>query len=408
MQPRSISGPASLRNRNRDLVLDVLRHQGGASQADLSRLTGLSRSTVSTLVAELRGGGHVAEVAQADPVRDSIGVMGRPPALLALDPSAGCAIGIDFGHSHVRVALSDLSHRILRERECTIAVDDDPVGSLDVAADLTNEMLGEAGIAPGSVMGCGMGVPGPVDHRTGRVGSTSILPGWLGIRAAEEMSRRLCLPVVVDNDANLGALAEASWGAARGCENVAYIKVSSGIGAGLVLGGRLHRGANGTAGEIGHDIVDESGPFCRCGNRGCLEAVAGGAAITEQLNRSRKEALTLTQILDLADDGDLACRRVLAEVGRQIGVAAAKLCNLVNPDRVVLGGLLARAGDLVIEPMRESVRRFAVDSATDIVEIVPSAFGERAGVFGGLALVLRDESPLFNERLRASMQGKAG
>lgn len=394
-----------MRNRNRSLVVDVLRQRGGVTQADLSRVTGLSRSTVSNLVNELRGAGHVAELDEADAAP---GQVGRPPALLVLEPSAGSAMGIDFGHSHVRVALSDLSHRIVSERERDIAVDEDPVGSLDAAADLANEMLRDAGVEPEAVIGCGMGVPGPVDHRTGRVGSTSILPGWLGIQAAEEMSRRLRLPVVVDNDANLGALAEASWGAARGCDHVAYIKASSGIGAGLVLGGRLHRGANGTAGEIGHDIVDEAGPFCRCGNRGCLEAVAGGAAITELLNRSRREALTLVQILDLAEVGDLACRRVLAEVGRQLGVAAAKLCNLVNPDRVVLGGLLARAGDLVIEPMRESVRRFAVDSAMDIVLIVPSEFGERAGVLGALALVLREESPVFSERLRTSMQGKAG
>ena len=167
----------------------------------------------------------------------------------------------------------------------------------------------------------------------------------------------------------------------------------------------MHRGANGSAGEIGHDIVDEAGPYCRCGNRGCLEAVAGGNAIIEVLSRGRREPLTLGQVLDLAEDGDLAARRVLAEVGRQIGVAAAKLCNLVNPDRVVLGGQLGRAGEVVLEPMRESVRRYAVDSAMAAVEIVPSALGERAGVLGALALVLREESPIFGERLRASMQG---
>lgn len=374
----------------------------------MARLTGLSRSTVSTLVGELRSAGFLAESEESESARTAVGPVGRPPALLVLDPAAGTAIGIDFGHSHVRVAVSDLSHRILSEREVGLAVDADPVGSLDAAARLTRDVLLDAGVHSSSVIGVGMGVPGPVDHRTGRVGSTSILPGWLGFRAADEMSRRLSLPVVVDNDANIGALAEASWGAARGCENVAYIKASSGIGAGLVLGGRLHRGANGTAGEIGHDIVDEAGPFCRCGNRGCLEAIAGGAAITEVISRSRRDVVTLAQVLDLAEDGDLACRRVLAEVGRQIGVAAAKLCNLFNPDRVVLGGMLARAGDLVIEPMRESVRRFAVDSAMKVVEIVPSEFGERAGVLGALALVLREESPVFGERLRASMQGETG
>ncbi len=124
------------------------------------------------------------------------------------------------------------------------------------------------------------------------------------------------------------------------------------------------------------------------------------------LSRNRREQLSLGQVLDLAEDGDLACRRVLAEVGRQLGVSVARLCNLVNPDRVVLGGLLARAGDLVLEPMRESVRRYCVDSAMEAVEIVPSVLGERAGVLGALALVLREESPVFGDRLRASMQGE--
>jgi predicted NBD/HSP70 family sugar kinase len=383
-------------------VVDALRQYGGISQADLSRATGLSRTTVSTLIGELRAGGFVAELETPDASRTG----GRPPVLLALDPSAGAAIGIDFGHSHVRVAVADLAHRILCEHEQPLAVDGDPVGSLDAAADLVRMELGVTGMPASSVIGVGMGVPGPVDHRTGRVGSTSILPGWLGIMAGAEMERRLGLPVVVDNDANLGALAESGWGAARGNENVVYIKVSSGIGAGLVLGGRLHRGANGTAGEIGHDIVDEAGPYCRCGNRGCLEAVAGGSAITEVLSRNRREQLSLGQVLDLAEDGDLACRRVLAEVGRQLGVSVARLCNLVNPDRVVLGGLLARAGDMVMEPMRESVRRYGVDSAMEAVEIVPSVLGERAGVLGALALVLREESPVFGDRLRASMQGE--
>jgi glucokinase-like ROK family protein len=400
-------GLASLRDRNRSLVVDALRQSGGVSQADLSRLTGLSRTTVSTLIGELRSGGFIAELEAPDALRVSGTQGGRPPVLLALDPSAGIAVGIDFGHSHVRVAVADLAHRILREQEQALAVDVDPVGSLDAAADLVRKQLAATGVPASSVIGIGMGVPGPVDHRTGRVGSTSILPGWLGIMAGQEMERRLGLPVVVDNDANLGALAEFSWGAARGSENVVYIKVSSGIGAGLVMGGRLHRGANGTAGEIGHDIVDEAGPYCRCGNRGCLEAVAGGSAITEVVSRSRREQLTLGQVLDLAEDGDLACRRVLAEVGRQLGVSVATLCNLVNPDRVVLGGQLARAGDLVLEPMRESVRRYGVDSARDAVEIVPSVLGERAGVLGALALVLREESPVFGDRLRASMQGES-
>jgi predicted NBD/HSP70 family sugar kinase len=233
-----------------------------------------------------------------------------------------------------------------------------------------------------------MGLPGPV-HRRGTLGSETILPGWAGVSAAGEMSARLGLPVQVENDANLGALAEYRFGAGAGCASVAYLKVATGIGAGLVVDGQLFRGAGGTAGEIGHTIVDDTGDVCRCGNRGCLETYASAPAIVGLLERSFGTAIEPEQVIERAREGDPACRRVLADAGRHIGVAVANLCNLVNPERVVVGGSIASADDLVLDPLRESVRLRAIQSASEDVQIVPGQLGERAELLGAVALVLQ-------------------
>ena len=221
------------------------------------------------------------------------------------------------------------------------------------------------------------------------VGSATILPGWLGILIAEEMEQRLGLPVEIENDANCGALAELTWGAGRDCQNFAYIKAATGIGAGIVVDGRLLRGASGTAGEIGHTTLDESGALCTCGNRGCLETVASGPAIVRLVGQAHTEALTLSRVITLATQGDVRCRRAIADAGREIGVAVAGLCNLINPERVIVGGLLSRAGEILLQPLRESIRRHAVLAAADNVEVVPGSFEDRAELLGSLALVLR-------------------
>src|SRR5438445_6333592 len=299
----------SARDRSRTTVIAKLREHGVISQAQIARETGLSRTTVSGVVAELRDRGLLVDVdPRADhPRSGSRG--GRPPVFISLTHLAGAVIGIDFGHSHVRVLAADLSHSVLAERERPMRVDADAVAALDSAADLVEEAIHAAGLKRSMVLGAAMGVPGPVDRAHGTIASNSILPGWVGVRAAEEMRRRIDLPVEVDNDANLGALAEYTIGAGRGCSELAYVKLSTGIGCGLVLRGRAYRGARGTAGEIGHTCIDEGGQFCYCGNRGCLETLASGSAIVGMLRRSYGEDLTLSRVLELAAAGDAACRR---------------------------------------------------------------------------------------------------
>jgi predicted NBD/HSP70 family sugar kinase len=376
---------AWLRERNRERVVEVLRTQGRTSQAEIARATGLSRTTVSTLVAGLKESALVFEVdAKA---RDSRG--GRPGVQLVFQDSARAVVGIDFGHSHAQVAVADLAHNVLAERLCNLDVNNRAIEALDVAARMVDEVLCEAGLDRGAVIRAGIGIPGPVDRARGTVGSATILPGWLGLRIAEEMERRLGMPVEIENDANCGALAEMTWGAGRECANCAYIKASTGIGAGLVVDGRLLRGASGTAGEIGHTTLDESGALCYCGNRGCLETVASGPAILQLVGNGHPELLTLARVIELAAQGDVRCRRAISDAGREIGVAVAGLCNLINPERVIVGGLLSRAGDLLLNPIGEAIQRHAVLAAADRVEVVPAVFVERAELLGALAVALR-------------------
>src|SRR5262245_44537482 len=229
-----------LRERNKLRVIEALRQQGTASRSDLARLTGLSRTTITSLVTDLQRHGLVIELAGGLGI-EPLG-RGRPPTLLRLDPSAGTALGVYFGHDHVRVAAADLSSTVLADRKRMLDVDHSATAALEAAVALVEAVLDETGIGYSDVIGVGMGISGPVDL-SGTVGHTVILPDWQGLNAGAELSRRLDLPVTVDNDANLGALAEVSLGAARGLTAVRCVMVSSGVGSGLMRGERLWRGA---------------------------------------------------------------------------------------------------------------------------------------------------------------------
>jgi predicted NBD/HSP70 family sugar kinase len=377
----------SLRELNRGRVVESLRELGVASRAEIARSTGLSPATVSTLVGQLVETGLVVDAPQRL-ARRSQG--GRPPALITLDPAAGVAIGIDFGKRHLAVAVSDLSHEILAERWRTMHEDYDARAGMDGAVKLVDEALARSGTEPDRVLGVGLGLPGPIHRSTGTVGSSAILPGWTDVRIAEVMSERLALPVHVDNDANLGALAELHWGAGQGASTLVYLKMATGIGAGLVIGGRLFHGAGGTAGEIGHTTVDEAGPICRCGNRGCLEMFAAAPALAELLRTTRGE-VTGDRVVELALEGDPGCRRAIADAGSYTGHAVANLCNLFNPERIVVGGSLGAAGEVLLGPLREAVRRRVIPSAVGDVEIVPGVLGDRAELLGAVALVLKEK-----------------
>ena len=373
---------SSLHRANLERVLRAVRMAGSLTQAEIARTTGLSAATVSNIVRELKEVGTVV----VTPTSSG----GRRARSVSLSADAGIVVGVDFGHSHLRVAVGNLAHRVLAEESEPIDTDASADQGFGRAETLVARLLEQTGFRTDKVIGVGLGVPGPIDGETGALGSTAILPGWTGIAPGRELSSRLGMPVYVDNDANLGALGELVWGAGRGLSDLAYIKVASGVGAGLVISGQIYRGPGGTAGEIGHITLDESGPVCRCGNRGCLETFVGSRHVLNLLAGSHGSDLTLSRVVQLAQRGDLGCRRVLADVGRQIGTGVANLCNLLNPRRVILGGDLAEAGDLVLDPIRESVARYAIPSAARQLTVVPGTLGGRAEVLGALALVMSE------------------
>jgi predicted NBD/HSP70 family sugar kinase len=376
---------AWLKDRNRQRVIEVLRAQARTSQADIARATGLSRTTVSTLIGELKAAGFVSDA----PERGSQPNGGRPAVQLVFENREQVVAGIDFGHSHVAVAIADRAHNVLGEVRGDLDVTHQARKALDTAALMFGELRYKLGVELKNVVGAGIGIPGPVDHARGKAGSPTILPGWVDLRIATEMTERLGVPVQIENDATLGALAELTWGAGKDSSNFAYIKAATGIGAGIVIDGRLLRGATGTAGEIGHTTLDEAGALCYCGNRGCLETVASGPAILRLVGPVGGENLTLARLVELALNGDVRCRRAISDAGREIGVAVAGLCNLINPERVILGGLLSKAGEVLLQPLRESLQRHAIQAAADIVDVRPAVFVERAELLGALALALQ-------------------
>ncbi|MGO9958834.1 MAG: ROK family protein [Solirubrobacteraceae bacterium] len=388
-----------LRQMSRLRVLETLYRHPASSRADLTRRTGLSRATISALVEELLRAGVVAEgddgaqVARAGGVAAPAGTAlesrgaGRPPALLSLVARAAFAVGLDFGHQHIRVAVCDLSGRSVADEWSAAEVDHAPRESLDLAAELVHSALRSAQIARDRILGVGMGLAAPVDKLSG-LRAEGILPGWRGIDPAAQMRLRLGLDVELENDANVGALGEKAFGAGRDVDDLAYIRLSAGVGAGLILGGRPYHGFGGVAGEIGHVLCDPRGPICRCGNRGCLEAIASPVAVAALLAHSSGRPVSVAELLELVAAGDRGARRAVAEAGEAVGRAVSMLVNILNPELVVVGGDLAQTGDVLLAPIAAAIERHSVAPAAASVTVRAGLLGERAEVLGAAALVL--------------------
>ncbi len=283
---------SSLHRANLERVVRAVRMAGSLTQAEIARATGLSAATVSNIVRELKDGGTV----EVTPTSSG----GRRARSVSLSGDAGIVVGVDFGHTHLRVAVGNLAHRVLAEDAEPLDVDASAAQGLDRAEHLVKRLIKEAGINPAKIVGVGLGVPGPIDVASGTLGSTAILPGWAGTNPRDDLAARIGVPVYVDNDANLGALGELVWGAGRGATDLAYIKVASGVGAGLVINGQIYRGPGGTAGEIGHITLDEAGPVCRCGNRGCLETFTAARYVLPLLHSAHGTDLTVARMVELA------------------------------------------------------------------------------------------------------------
>lgn len=378
----SSSSLARLRSGNRHLLLTSLASQGPCSRAQLGRLTGLSRSTVSTLVRDLIADGQVTETSDRGTPHKA--GSGRPPVLVALSLPSGGVAGINVGHRHLRVALADRTGCILGIHEVALDVDGHDRRTLDRAARMVRALMQESGTDV--LHAAGMCVPAPIDRRSARIAS-GILPGWRDVAPASVLEEQLGVPVAADNDANVGALAEMRHGAARGAGDLVYLKIASGLGAGIVLGNRLHRGASGIAGEIGHVQIREDGKVCRCGNRGCLETEVALPQLIDLLRPAYDVDLDPGRLLALDAEGDAGVRRVLRDAGTTVGRALADLCNSLNPELLVIGGPIGSAGSL-LEGVRASVDRYAQPSAAAAVRVVPGELGDRAEVRGAIALAM--------------------
>jgi predicted NBD/HSP70 family sugar kinase len=339
---------------------------------------------VSSLVSELLEAGLVVETEdRGTPYK---GGSGRPPLLVALALRPGGVAGVDIGHGHVRVAVSDRSAQVQAEVEMLTDADPHGAATLDIAADLVRRAAADAGTTATELLTVGLCVPAPIDRRSARV-DHAILPGWHELAPADELGRRLGVPVIVDNDANCGAMAEHQHGAGRGASDLLYVKLASGVGAGIVLGGRLHRGVTGLAGEIGHVLAREDGQVCRCGSRGCLETEVSTRRLLDLLAPLYADELDLDGLLGLDARGETAVRRVLTDAGHTVGQVLAGLCTTLNPSMIVVGGALGTSTTLV-EAIRAGVDRYAHPEAAASVAVVPGHFGGRAEIMGALALAI--------------------
>ncbi len=323
---------------------------------------------------------------------------GRRPIILEFRDDAGVIVGVDMGAAHVGVALTDLRGEVLAWESREHPVRTDPEGARALINELADAVLADA--AHGRpLVGVGVAVPSPVDPSAPDHLSEVVLPDWHGRLGLDDLGRRLQAPLMVDNDANLGALAEHWWGAGRGVDDFAYIKVATGVGCGYVIGGEIYRGATGVAGEIGHVSIAPNGKLCMCGLRGCLATMVGAQALIERTvellpqhpeSALNQESITIAAIESAAVAGDELARRVATEAAEHLGVALAGLLNLMNPSMVVLGGDLANLGELLLAPVRETVRRRTLVSLVAAAELHTSELGPRSVAIGAATLVLKE------------------
>ncbi|MCU1551346.1 MAG: ArsR family transcriptional regulator [Glaciihabitans sp.] len=376
-QPGSQS---ALRLSNQERIIRTLLDLGPLTQAELSRQTGLSTATVSNIVRALLD----RELVTTSPVTSS----GRRAVAVSVSGNGAVAVGIDFGRRHTRVVVASLAYELIAEEAIETDLEQDARGRLDAAATLLAHALAKADRPRASVLGVGVGIPGSIDLRTGTAADSSILPEWDGV-SEDAIASRLKLPIYLDNDANLGALAEVTWGPHTGTANLVFVKIATGIGAGLILNGTQHRGSIGVTGELGHTPIHEHGLLCRCGNRGCLETVASTSMMLELLRRSSVPSATTGDIVRNGLAADRATLRVIDDAGLAIGRSLATIANVVNPEKFIIGGPLAGLGEVFLAPIRQGFERYAIPVVADATILAMSSLGDKAEALGAASLVLQ-------------------
>ncbi|ADD44301.1 ROK family transcriptional regulator [Stackebrandtia nassauensis] len=356
-------------------LLQLLRDGAPRTRSELAAVTGLARSTVTQRVDALLASGLIG------PSGEAASTGGRPPTTFAFKPHARVVLAADLGATHARLAVTDLAGQVLAETRADLDIAAGPQTVLDWVIEHGHALLSEIDRDPSGLLGVGIGLPGPVEHSTGRAVNPPIMPGWDGFDVPHYVGEHFTAPVLVDNDVNIMALGEhfTHWPDA---EHLLFVKAATGIGCGIISDGQVFRGAQGAAGDMGHIKVAEPGPVCRCGNTGCLEAVASGAAIAAALAEQDIKAHSALDVVELARAGSVPALRLLRQAGRDIGEVLAAAVNLLNPAVIVIGGSLALAGDHLLAGVREVIYQRSLPLATQHLRIVQSRTGERAGAVG--------------------------
>jgi predicted NBD/HSP70 family sugar kinase len=380
-------------------LFQILRDGRPRTRTELAAMTGLARSTIGLRIDALMRLGLVGAIG------DAVSTGGRPSAQFTLAASGRVVLGIDVGASHVRAAVSDLTGRILAESAEPIPVADGPERVLTWVAETSTGLLEKIGRSTTDLLAVGIGVPGPVEYSTGRPTNPPIMPGWDRFDVPGWLQNVFDVPVLVDNDVNVMALGERelAWPDAN---HLIFVKVATGIGAGVISGGLLQRGAEGTAGDIGHVFVARGKDVpCHCGNKGCLEAIASGRALAGVLRDSGLEATGSQDVVELVRRGDLEAIQAVRQAGRDIGEVLTTCVSIINPSAIVIGGALAQAGEHLIAGVREVVYTRSMPLATEHLQITQSRIGADAGVLGACMLAIHHA--LSPDRVEAMVAGAA-
>lgn len=385
-----------IKNLNKHAVLDLIRFTpGGISRAELAQRMDLSRAAMTAIVSDLLDCKAIRETESRG------GLGGRPPIILEINSARGLVIGIDMGATHLTMILADFSAQVIDEIEVPFSVSRGPETCINQANQLLEDLLKKNQLSIDDISSLGIGVPGPIASEAGTVFAPPIMPGWDGYPIRANLEEKWGMPVSLNNDAELGALGEWAYGFGRGENHLAYIKVGTGIGSGLLLNGQIYRGATGSAGEIGHLTLDENGPLCDCGNHGCLESLAGGKAIARQAREAilkgqrtslssmvPLEEITARDVASAARRGDLVSQEIIANAGNYLGIAIAGLVNLFNPRTVVVGGGVALIGDLLLQPIRDTVIRRSLLASARTVKINTAVLRRHSSGMGAIVQAL--------------------
>ena len=362
-------------------LLALIRSLGETTRAELAATSGLARSTIATQLGQLLADQLITEGGTAQ----STG--GRPATLIRFNEHAGVTLAADLGATHGRLAVCDLSATPLITEAYEMDIGAGPEAVLDHLESTWSRLLDEVDKTPNDVRAVGVGVPGPVEFAAGRAVNPPIMPGWDGYAAGADLAGRYGVPAFVDNDVNIMAIGERS-AMIDPPDDMVFVKVGTGIGSGLIMGGAIHRGATGTAGDIGHVQIASDEAQCRCGNLGCLEATAGGAALARGLAAAGLDAHDARDVVRLVRSGEHVAIHAVRRAGRVIGEALASIVNLLNPTLIVVGGDMAGAGEQLLAGIREVIYQRSTALATHVLEIRPSKLGDHAGVIGAAMMAL--------------------